>query len=116
MPRSLIPNSGCVLEFDELLELVGAYASSPLVQARIAALTPAADSAWITEQQGLAEEVREFRRAGGRFDFSGLWDATRLIEKARIAGAALENTEIRDVLLLVDLAAHWRQTALHPPP
>src|SRR5712691_6614679 len=115
MSPSLIHNSARVLEFDALLELLRAYASSPLGQARIAALTPAADSAWITEQQGLAEEVREFRRAGGRFDFSGLWDATRLIEKARIAGAALETTEIRDVLLLVDRAAQWREIALHPP-
>src|SRR6266851_1636976 len=115
MSPSLIHNSARVLEFDALLELLRAYASSPLGQAGIAALTPAADSAWITEQQGLAEEVREFRRAGGRFDFSGLWDATRLIEKARIAGAALETTEIRDVLLLVDRAAEWREIALHPP-
>src|SRR5712691_3914838 len=115
MSPSLIHNSARVLEFDALLELLRAYASSPLGQARIAALTPAADSAWITEQQGLAEEVREFRRAGGRFDFSGLWDATRLIEKARIAGAAPETTEIRDVLLLVDRAAQWREIALHPP-
>src|SRR6266851_3274269 len=115
MSPSLIHNSARVLEFDALLELLRAYASSPLGQAGIAALTPAADSAWITEQQGLAEEVREFRRAGGRFDFSGLWDATRLIEKARIAGAALETTEIRDVLLLVDRAAQWREIALHPP-
>src|SRR5229473_4326172 len=115
MSPSLIHNSARVLEFDALLELLRAYASSLLGQARIAALTPAADSAWITEQQGLAEEVREFRRAGGRFDFSGLWNATRLIEKARIAGAALETTEIRDVLLLVDRAAQWREIALHPP-
>src|SRR5260370_42577726 len=98
MSPSLIHNSARVLEFDALLELLRSYASSPLGQARIAALTPAADSAWITEQQGLAEEVREFRRAGGRFDFSGLWAATRLIEKSRIAGAPLEPTEIPDVL------------------
>ena len=73
------------------------------------------DSAWIREQQELAEEVREFRRVGGRFDFSGLLDITDWLTKSRIAGAVLETTEIRDVLLLVDRAAEWREIAFHPP-
>ena len=73
------------------------------------------DSEWIAEQQELSEEVREFLRVGGRFDFSGLLNVTRFIEKARIAGATLETTEIRDVLLVVDRAAEWREIALHPP-
>ena len=115
MPDGLIHNSMRVLEFDALRELLRAYASSPLGQARIAALAPSTDSDWIGEQQGLSEEVREFRRVGGRFDFSGLLDVTRLIEKARIAGATLETTEIRDVLLVVDRAAEWREIASHPP-
>ena len=42
-------------------------------------------------------------------------DVTTLVEKSRIAGAALETTEIRDVLLVVDRAAEWREIALHPP-
>src|ERR1700692_1606087 len=115
MAALLIHNSARVLEFDALRELLGAFASSPLGHARIAALAPSTDPTWITEQQGLAEEVREFRRAGGRFDFSGLLDVTKLIEKARIEGAVLETTEIRNVLLMVDRAAEWREIALHPP-
>jgi DNA mismatch repair protein MutS2 len=115
MPDGLIHNSARVLEFDALRDLLRAYASSPLGQARIAALAPSTDSAWITEQQALTEEVREFRRVGGRFDFSGLLDVTKLIERARITGATLETTEIRDVLLVVDRAAEWREIALHPP-
>jgi DNA mismatch repair protein MutS2 len=115
MAALLIHNSARVLEFDALRELLGAFAASPLGRARIAALAPSTDPTWITEQQGLAEEVREFRRVGGRFDFSGLLDVTRLIEKARIEGAVLETTEIRDVLVMVDRAAEWREIALHPP-
>jgi len=38
-----------------------------------------------------------------------------LIEKSRISGAVLETTDIRDVVLLVDRAAEWREIALHPP-
>jgi DNA mismatch repair protein MutS2 len=115
MSQPLIHNSARVLEFDALRELLHGYASSPLGQAKIAALAASTDSEWIVRQQDLTAEIREFRRVGGRFDFSSLLDVTRLVEKSRIAGAALETTEIRDVLLLVDRAAEWREIALHPP-
>jgi DNA mismatch repair protein MutS2 len=115
MSQPLIHNSARVLEFDALRELLRGYASSPLGQAKITALAPATDSAWIEEQQQLTQEVREFRRVGGRFDFFGLLDVRELVAKSRIAGAAIETTDIRDVVLLVDRAAEWREIALHPP-
>jgi DNA mismatch repair protein MutS2 len=115
MSRLLVHNSARVLEFDALRDLLRGYASSPLGQSRIAALAPSTDSAWIVEQQQLTAEVREFRRVGGRFEFAGLLDITRLVEKSRISGAALETTEIRDVVLVVDRAAEWREIAFHPP-
>ncbi|MGA7694273.1 MAG: endonuclease MutS2 [Candidatus Sulfotelmatobacter sp.] len=115
MSQSLIHNSARVLEFDALRELLRGYASSPLGQARIAALAPSTDSTWIVEQQELTGEIREFRRVGGRFEFSGLLEITKLVKKSRIAGAVLETTEIRDVLLVVDRAAEWREIAFHPP-
>jgi DNA mismatch repair protein MutS2 len=115
MSQPLIHNSARVLEFDALRELLRGYSSSPLGQAKITTLAPSLDSAWISEQQELAEEVREFRRVGGRFEFSGLLDITKLTEKSRIGGAVLETTDIRDVVLVVDRAAEWREIALHPP-
>ena len=115
MPTELTHNSARVLEFDALRDLLRGYASSPLGQQRIAALTPFTDRHWIQNQQQLASEIREFRRVGGRFDFSGLLEIAQLVEKSRIAGAALETTEIRDVILVVDRAAEWREIALHPP-
>jgi len=115
MPEPLVHHSARVLEFDALRELLRGYASSPLGQARVAALAPSVDADWIEEQQTLTEEVREFRRVGGSFDFSGLLDVTKLVEKSRISGAVLETTDIRDVVLLVDRAAEWREIALHPP-
>ena len=115
MSQPLIHSSARVLEFDALRELLRGYASSPLGQAKITALAPSLDSAWIGEQQELAGELREFGRVGGRFDFSGLLEITKLIEKSRIGGAVLETTDIRDVVLVVDRAAEWREIALHPP-
>src|SRR5713226_5676652 len=111
----LLHSSARVLEFDALRELLRGYSSSTLGRQRIDGLTPSTDRSWIDEQQQGAEEVRAFRRAGGRFDFSGLLDIAKLIDKARIAGAALETAEIRDVVLVVDRAAEWRELALHPP-
>jgi DNA mismatch repair protein MutS2 len=115
IPQPLIHNSVRVLEFDALRDLLRRYASSQLGQERIAALVPSTDAVWIGEQQELTQEVREFRRAGGRFDFSGLLDVTEAVQRSRIAGAVLETTGIRDVLLVVDRAAEWREIALHPP-
>jgi DNA mismatch repair protein MutS2 len=115
MSQPLIHNSERVLEFEALRELLRGYAPSPLGQARIGTLAPSLDSAWIEEQHGRVEEVREFRRVGGRFDFSGLLDITKLIDQSRIRGAVLETAEIRDVVLVVDRAAEWREIALHPP-
>ena len=114
-PQPLSQTSARVLEFGALLDLLSGYASSPLGQGLIARLAPSADREWIEDQQQLTAELREFRRVGGRFDFSGLLDVTTQVEKSRITGAALETTDIRDVVLMVDRAAEWREIALSPP-
>ena len=115
MPDPLLHSSARVLEFDALRDLLRGYAASPLGQRRIAALAPSTDRDWIAAQQSLASEIREFRRVGGSFDFAGLIDIDELVKKSRIAGAVLETIEIRDVILVVDRAAEWRQISLHPP-
>src|SRR5271166_184705 len=115
IPDPIRHTSERVLEFDHLRELLSAYAASPLGQGRIAALGPSRDRRWIESQQQMTEELQGYLRDGGRFDFHGLLDPTALIQKSRIQGVALELTEIRDVLLLADRAAEWREIALHPP-
>src|SRR5271157_1699784 len=115
VPNPIQHISDRVLEFDHLRELLAVYAASPLGQQRIASLAPSRDRQWIERQQLLSEELRGFLRNGGRFDFHGLLDPAPLLNKSRIQGAALELTELRDVLLLADRAAEWREIALHPP-
>jgi DNA mismatch repair protein MutS2 len=115
MPASqLSRTSARVLEFDSLLELLLGYTQSALGQDRVGTLAPSTDRVWIEDQQELTLEIREFRRVGG-FDFSGLEDVTGLVEKSSISGAALETTEIRDVIALVDRGAEWRQIVASPP-
>jgi DNA mismatch repair protein MutS2 len=104
-----------VLEFDQLRQLLAIYTSSPLGRGRVMQLTASRDRNWIEHQQQLTQELRGYLRAGGRFDFHGLLDPAELVNKTRIQGAALEIAEIRDVLLVADRAAEWREIALHPP-
>src|ERR1051325_5119997 len=115
MPEPLQHASERVLEFALLRQMLRGYAQSPLGQARVDALRPTADRAWIERQQQLTAEVRRFLRTGGRFDFSGLLDLGTLVDKSRIEGAALEAGQLRDILLVVDRADEWRNTAANPP-
>ncbi|HWZ84508.1 MAG TPA: endonuclease MutS2 [Terriglobales bacterium] len=114
-PSPMTHSSARLLEFETLRELLAGYASSPLGRRRIAELQPSLDSAWIGTQQQLTTEIREFRRVGGRFEFGGLPEVTKLLEKSRIRGAAIETTEIRDILLLVDRASEWAEIVKQPP-
>jgi DNA mismatch repair protein MutS2 len=115
VPDFLKNTSAQVLEFDLLRDLLGGYAASDLGRAKIMALAPSADLAWIENQQQLTSEIREFRHTGANFNFGGLTDISRLLEKSRIAGVALEPLEIVSVIGLVDRAAEWRQIAINPP-
>ena len=103
-----------VLEFHQLQQLLAAYTASPLGRERVIRLAPSLERDWIERQHRLTQELRGYLRTGGRFDFHGLLDPSTLIDKARIAGAALEIAEIRDLLLVADRAAEWREIAMHP--
>ena len=115
VPSPLQHASARVLEFDQFRDLLSAYVHSPLGKDRVARLLPSADRSWIARQQQLAAEARRYLYGGGRFEFSGLFDAGSLLAKAKIEGASLEINELRDITLLADKAAEWREIALHPP-
>jgi DNA mismatch repair protein MutS2 len=115
VPNPVTHTSARLLEFETLRELLAGYASSPLGLRRIAELRPSLDRPWIADQQKLTGEIREFRRAGGHFEFAGLPEVAKLLEKSRIWGAALETGEIRDVILVADRAAEWREIVRQPP-
>ena len=111
----MVHASSRVLEFEPLRDLLRGYTSSPLGAKRIHALAPSIDRAWIERQQQLTAEIREYRRVGGSFEFAQLLDIDELLDKSRIAGAALETSEIRDVILVADRAAEWREISKSPP-
>src|ERR1700691_3805801 len=115
VPQPVTHTSSGLLEFQNLRDLLAGYASSPLGRNRIAELVPSLDRAWIETQQQLTTEIRDYLRVGGRFEFAGLPEIKTLIEKSRITGAALETTEIRDVVLIADRASEWREIIGQPP-
>jgi DNA mismatch repair protein MutS2 len=115
VPHPVTHTSSRLLEFQNLRDLLAGYASSPLGRNRIAELVPSLDRAWIETQQQLTTEIRDYLRVGGRFEFAGLPEIKTLIEKSRITGAALETTEIRDVVLIADRASEWREIIGQPP-
>ncbi len=104
-----------MLEFQSLLEMLHGYASSPLGHARTHSLSPSTDRDWIESQHQLTAEIREFRRVGGRFEFTGLQDISQSLAKSRITGAVLEIEEIRNVALVVDRAKEWHAIIHNPP-
>jgi DNA mismatch repair protein MutS2 len=113
-PPPIQHSSDRVLEFDQLRQLLAGYTASPLGHTRVMQLAPSGDRQWIERQQQLTGELRGHLRTGARFDFHGLLDPTDILNKSRIRGAALEITEIRDLLLVADRAAEWREIALNP--
>jgi DNA mismatch repair protein MutS2 len=115
VPHPLAHTSSRLLEFEALRELLSGYAPSPLGQRRIAELVPSLDLGWIKTQHQLTTEIREYRRVGGRFEFAGLLEIRQLLDQSRITGAALETTDIRDVVLVADRASEWREIVRQPP-
>src|SRR3954454_11146938 len=116
MQPELIKNTSVrVLEFESLRDIIRGYASSALGKQRIAQLAPSAEREWIERQHQLTTEIREYLRTGARFDFGELVDPGELLDKSRIQGAALETSEIRQVLVVAERAAEWRGITLHPP-
>jgi len=115
IPSPLRESSAAALEWPRLRDHIAGRTSSPLGRAWLLALEPSADLAWIDQQHQRSTEVRTMLTRGGSFEFHGLFDPTTLLDKARIDGAALESTEIRDLITVVERVAAWRNV-INPPP
>lgn len=114
VPLPLRESSAAALEWPRLRDHISARTISPLGRAWVLSLEPSADLVWIEQQQQRTAEVRIMLSRGGAFEFHGLFDPTMLLDKARIDGAALESTEIRDLLAVAERVAAWRNL-LNPP-
>jgi DNA mismatch repair protein MutS2 len=103
------------LEWSRLLELVATFVHSRVTREWLLAMKPSQDASWIEQQHGLVSEMRLLLGQGVSPALGGLFDPTRLTDKARIQGALLEPEEIRDVLFLVDNITTWQALIERPP-
>ena len=107
--------SATALEWTRLREALAGRTQSPLGRALVLALEPSRDLRLIERAQQLTAELRIFLGAGGSFGFGGLFDATMLLDKARIPNAALEPLELRRIAELAEHIADWRILVAEPP-
>jgi DNA mismatch repair protein MutS2 len=115
IPSPLRESSAAALEWRRLRDYIADRTFSPLGRAWVLALEPCADLTWIDQQQQRTAELRAMLTRGGSFEFRGIFDPTIFLDKARIEGAALESTEIRDLLNVIERIAAWRNL-IDPPP
>ena len=119
-----------LLEFEELLSLVGSYVSSPLGKAKLASIAPSTDVNTIVTRQRLAAEASEYLRSssgyagtergttnrehttGGRtlpLKFSGFTDPEPILQKLAVEGTVLEIPEIVELLSFAEQATDIKQ-------
>ena len=114
IPGELAERGGPALEWERLRDRLAAGARSGLGHARVLALQPSGDPAWIGEQQQRTAEMRRLI-AVSAFDFRGLLDPEHLLDQARIEGSALEPAELLSVLAHAERVDAWRQLIAKPP-
>jgi DNA mismatch repair protein MutS2 len=103
------------LEWGRLLELVASFVHSSVTREWMLSMKPSLDSSWIEQQHDLVSEMRLLLGQGVSPSLGGLFDPTKLTERARIQGALLEPDEIRDLLFLVDNITTWQALIERPP-
>ena len=103
------------LEWGRLLELVASFVHSRVAREWLLGMKPSRDTAWIDQQHDLVGEMRLLLGQGVSPALGGLFDPTRLTDKARIQGALLEPEEIRDLLFLMDNITTWQALIERPP-
>jgi DNA mismatch repair protein MutS2 len=115
IPGLLQHHSADALEFPRLRSLVAGYAQSAPGRDWTQSLAPSNDLPWLSTEHALVAEARSLIRAGSNFSFAGLTDASPLLERARIAGSALDPA---DLLVCAQLAHHlagWSALLRNPP-
>jgi len=113
---STVEECSCeALEWSRLLELVASFVHSRVARAWLLGMRPSQDPSWIDQQHDLVSEMRLLLGQGVSPALGGLFDPTKLTDKARIEGAVLEPEEIRDLLFLMDNITSWQALIEHPP-
>lgn len=114
IPNPMLETGAAALEWERLREHLAARTQSPLGRTWVTLLQPSRDLAWIETQHQRTAEMLALLRGGGQMEFRGLFSPGELLDKARIDGAALETSEIRDLLVMAERIGAWRQVVSAP--
>ncbi|MBI4463440.1 MAG: endonuclease MutS2, partial [Acidobacteria bacterium] len=130
IPGKMATDTLDLLEFTELLSLVGNYVGSPLGKAKLASVAPCTDVDTITARQRLAAEAGEYLRSsmgspaptgkGGEgtssrtlpLNFSAFTDPEPSLQKVSVEGTILEIPEITDLLAFAERASDIKRALL----
>ena len=96
--------SADLLEFEELKRLLGRYIAGPLGRGELDRLQPTTDREFLESALAEVAEAVLFVRENGRLPLSGLADSNLSVAKLRIEGAALEGSEIADLIRFLERA------------
>jgi len=110
-PKSVAidPFSREVLEFPEIVALLGGYLTGPLAEPLLETLAPSTDLEVIQRDHALAAEAREYLRASPRPGLGSLKNPRFLFEKLRVEGTSLTALEILVVLAVARAAGEFRR-------
>jgi len=95
-----------ILEFPQVVAMVGRYVSSPLGSAELGRLRPRSDRSEVEQDLAEVGEAMEYLRgpAAAQVSFAGLQDVRTAAARLTIEGAALEPPEIFHLLQLLERA------------
>src|SRR5215203_16209 len=94
--------SADLLEFEELKRLLGRYIAGPLGRGELDRLQPTTDREFLESALAEVAEAVLFVRENGRLPLSGLADSNLSVARLRIEGAALEGSEIADLIRFLE--------------
>jgi DNA mismatch repair protein MutS2 len=92
----MIPHEAAPLEYDRLKEILDAYAVSTSGKARVQALQPTNDLAWIQSELQAADEAKTVEHSHNGFPLQGLSDIALLLGRLE-KGATLDPEGVREV-------------------
>ncbi len=116
IPSPLPETSAAALEWPRLRDPIAGRTFSPLGRAWVLALEPSADLAWIDQQQQRTAEMRSMLAAAAASSSAASSTPPPCSTRRASTAAALEATEIRDLLTVVERVAAWRNLIVPPRP
>lgn len=85
------------LEFAAVLEVIARRAAGPVAAARLNALRPSDDPAFVASELRLVGEMLSLLRRGERLEIPGVADIRPAVARLRVDGSVLELSELTDI-------------------